>query len=177
MSQWPKGVEACSSCTGSADQYAHGSGRYCSRCYRLLARIKKAEAWDRTRPETLAGIPKNAMFPAGRPDGPLRGLETDNLSDEQFEKYRWSWIRQCKEHLNKLRSREEIRRYEFPVEGLDLEEKFRELLRLIRPKAIYPDNANCFNMHFDQKQKRILYALLEEVIEQVPPRPIFGAAY
>jgi hypothetical protein len=177
MRQWPKGVEACSRCTGSADRYAHGSGRYCSRCYRLLRRIKRAEGWNQARRETLVGIAKSGMYPAGQPDSPLRGLETDPFSEEQFQKYRRSEIRQCEERLDNLRLREAIRRHQIPVEDLDLENKFRELLRLIRPKARYPDNANCFNRYFNQEQKRVLYALLEEVIEQAPPRPIFASPY
>jgi hypothetical protein len=74
--------------------------------------------------------------------------------------------------LKLLRRREEIRRYDLPIDPMDLEDKFRELQRLVRLKTEYPRKASYLKQHFDETQRRVLCSLLEEIIELVPWRGI-----
>lgn len=180
MSDWPKDTKACVSCTGSSRSYGHGARGACVRCNDIMTYIRQVKAWDRSRPETLKHFPddgtrvasndrsKNQFVKTGR-------LMTEGYSVEQFEKVRAEYIRQLERRLALLREREQIRRCEFPINGLDVEDKFRQLLvcvRGVRHHAIdnYPHNASYINKNFDDRQRRILYALLEEVIESVPWR-------
>jgi hypothetical protein len=94
------------------------------------------------------------------------GLCTDHLTDQQFEIYRHEILQQLKQRLRRLHHREEIRRHEIPVDALTLEYKFGELCRLVRPRAEYPRNASYLNKHFNEEERRIIFALLEEIIEQ-----------
>jgi hypothetical protein len=164
VTDWPEHLEACASCTGTSSLYTYGARGYCNRCYRIIRRIETVQAWNRNRPETLNGIAKSGMFDADT--GESTGLCTDLLTDEQFEIYRKEIIRQLKGRLTRLHRREEIRRHEMPVDALALEHKFGELLRLIRRKADYPRNASYLNKHFTEMERRVIVALLEEIIEQ-----------
>jgi hypothetical protein len=154
-----KNAEACANCTGEPERYAHGAHGYCVRCYGLMRRIKETQAWNRDRPETLKRIAKNWL--AGRA-----------ITDEEFEICRQEHIRQLTHRLALLRHREEIRRCEVSVDALELEHKFGQLLRLVRRKAQYPHHASYINENFNENERRVIYALLEEIIEQVPWRGI-----
>jgi hypothetical protein len=50
-----------------------------------------------------------------------------------------------------------------PVSALELEEKFAQVLRIVRgQKSKYPNNANDLARHFGDAERRVIYALLEE---------------
>ncbi|MGO8846642.1 MAG: hypothetical protein ACLQFI_15160 [Methylocella sp.] len=168
MSDWPQNVEVCKNCTGEPSRYAYGACGYCSRCYRLIRHIKDAQTWDRSRRETLKQIPKDGTVDLAVGYSRSSQLMTDKLTDEQFEIWRGETISQLERRLSLLRHREEIRRCHVPVDALTLERKFAELLHLVRRKAEYPSNASYLNTHFNEKERRIIYALLEEIIEQTP---------
>jgi hypothetical protein len=107
-------------------------------------------------------------------------LATDGLTPEQFERFRAEHVRQLEARLDLLRRREQIRRHEFPVSGLDVEDKLKQILgRLhgVRRQNLtdYPQNANEVNDNFNDSQRRVLYALLEEIIE-AQPQPIIDWA-
>jgi hypothetical protein len=163
---WPTHVHACANCTGR--EHAYGARGYCSRCYRLIKLLEDVKCWNLTNRKTLRRIPKSGT----RPLLPGRELITDGYSAEQFETYRQNCIDKLKRRLDLFRRREEIRRLEVPVSGLDLEYKFAELLRLVRPRADYPRIATYLAHHFDGTQRRVIYALLEEIVEQTPWRGI-----
>jgi hypothetical protein len=169
MADWPRHVEACVNCSGEPSRHAYGALGYCNRCYRLIRHIKEIKAWDRSRRETLKRLPKDGMFdPAVETYRTSNRLLTDSFTDDEFEICRMEYIRQLKRRLALLHYREKIRRREVEVTPLDIEHKFAELLKLIRPKAQYPQNANCINRHFNEAERWVLFALLEEVIEQAP---------
>jgi len=128
-----------------------------------MRRIKKVEAWDQRRPESLDRVPLNGMI-----DGHI----TDRYTIAEFEAFRRAHVRQFTQRLERLRLREAVRRLEVPVDGLSLEEKFAQLLRLLRPRARYPMNASYLNQEFNEHERRVIYALLEGVIEQIPWRGI-----
>ena len=157
MSHWPRNIECCVNCTGDASSYTYGARGYCNRCYRILIHIAQVQAWDRTHRETLKGSTR---------------LLTDIYADDEFEICRAEHIRQLTRRLTVLRHREEIRRHEVEVSPLDLEYQFAELLRLIRRKSQYPRNASYLNTHFNENERRVIYGLSEEIIEQAPWRGI-----
>jgi len=128
-------------------------------------RIEKLRAWERSRPETTPkGIPTWGR--GGR-------LITDNYTEERFESLRQSCIQQLESRLDLLRRRERIRRYELPVPGYCLEQKLGELLSLVlRRRAEYSRIAYFLTETFTDEQRRIIYALLEQIVEQVPWRGI-----
>jgi hypothetical protein len=171
MSNWPKNAQACASCTGSPERYPHGARGNCARCYTIMRYIRDVKAWNRNKPETLKHIPEDGT----RVESHGRLVRTGRLltaiyNAEQFEKVRREYIRQLEGRLALFLLREQIRRCEFPVQGLDIEEKREQLLTAMRgvprrTRANYPANASHINLHFDEAQRRVLYALLEEVIE------------
>jgi hypothetical protein len=174
MSDWPSYVEACKNCTGEPSRYAHGSGEYCNRCYRLRKHIKDVQGWDRNRRETLKRIPKHGMYDPAVGYRDSTALINDDDTDEQFEICRKKNIRQLRERLALLHHREAIRRREVSVTGGDLEDKFRELLHLIRRKVSYPNYGTYLSTQFDEQRRRVIYALLEEIIEQAPWQGVRG---
>jgi len=167
---WPINVEACANCTGT--EYAYRGRGYCSRCYYLIRYIEDVDAWDRSRRDTLKHIAKDGVFDPAIGYRNSTQLITDSLTDDEFARYQKRVIRQLRRRLHLLRHREEIRRREIPVSALMLERKFAELLRLVRRSAQYPRNASHLNFHFNDGERRIIYALLEEIIEQAPWRGI-----
>jgi hypothetical protein len=166
---WPKHVDACANCTcGPSQQRPYGRCGYCACCYRLCKYIQDVQLWNR---ETLKHIPKSGHRPPAF---------TNGYSDEEFEACRRNSIEQLKRRLDLLLHREEIRRHEVPVSALDLEKKFAEiakLLRVVRSKAEYPQNATYLGSHFGEAERRVIYALLEEIIEKVPWRGIIISKY
>jgi hypothetical protein len=152
MSAWPNRYERCKNCGCDADHRPYGSRGYCSRCFYLIRRIENVKAWDRTRPETLRGIDK--LVAAGL--------------DDDFEFVRKDFVRQAKARLSCLRVRQMRRNGELEVEGLDIEHKLGKLLRFLRPKAAYPQNASDINHHFNSDERRILYGLLDDLEEHLP---------
>lgn len=167
MADWPKDLDACINCTGDACSYAYGARGLCRRCYYITKYVQDVRAWDRKRHSTLKRISKDGMCdPADRHRA--NRLVTDGLPDDEFARYQKRILRQLKDRLNLLRHREEIRRCAVPISPLSLERKFAEMLHLIKPKAKYPGNANYLNKHFSEQERRIIYALLEGIIEQVP---------
>jgi len=170
MRYWPKGITACINCTGDADRYSYGANGLCGRCYELTRRIEQAESWDRQQPQTLKRVPLSGIIdPASLGS---RGNITDHYTNADFEVFRRAHIRQFQRRLERLRLRESIRRHEISVDGLSLEGKFGQLLRLLRPGARYPMNASYLNQEFNEHERRVIYALLEEVIEQIPWRGV-----
>jgi hypothetical protein len=168
MSGWPLDIKMCKNCKGEPSRYAYRARGYCSRCYRLIRHIEKVQAWDRSRRETLKKPPKDGMFDPAVGYGRSNRLITDGFTQVQFEVCRTETIRQLEDRLALLRHREEIRRLDLPVDGLSLEQKFAELLHMIQPKAEYPTNASYLNANFNEAERRVIYALLEEIIEQAP---------
>jgi hypothetical protein len=136
MSDWPAHVEACKNCTGEPSRYAYGAHGYCNRCYRIKKRIEDVRGWNRSCHAT-------------------RYSKSTRLTDEQFEICREEHIRELERRLDLFRDREEIRRHEVPVDALSLEQKFAELLHLIRRKAEYPCNASDLNAHFNEAERRV----------------------
>jgi hypothetical protein len=168
---WPKHIHACVNCTGTHNVYRRRG--YCTRCYYVIKYIEDVQGWDRNNRGTLKHIPKRSE----RPLVSGRELQTDGYSDEEFEICRQNCIEQLKRRLDQLHRREVIRRHEQPVRALDLKEKFAELLRMVRPKTEYPCNATYLASYFGETERRVIYALLEEIIEKIPWHGIIISKY
>jgi hypothetical protein len=133
----------------------------------LLKHIRDVRGWDRSRRDTLKRIPKNGTVGS-------TGLINDNDSDEQFEVCRRKNIERLEARLALLRYREQVRRRELEVTGSALEDKFRDLLGLIRRGVSYPYYGDWLETQFSEAQRRIIYALLEGIIEQSPWQGVRG---
>jgi hypothetical protein len=131
-----------------------------------VKRIEQTRAWDRSRPETLRGIPKDGYVDpvSGKP----LGLLTDTFTDAELAICQSEYIRQFQDRLKVLRVREAMRSGTLPVEGLEIEHKFARLLTHLRPKAVYPQNASYIETHFNAEERRVLFGLLDDIEEQVP---------
>src|SRR5208282_109747 len=165
-------------CTGEPVRYPYGARGHCNRCYRLIKRIEDVQLWNRGDRATLKGVTKHGMFDPAVGYRKSTRLTTDGLTDQQFEVFRAEHIGQLKHRLALLRHREEIRRHEVPVDALSLEQKFAEVLHLVRKNAKYPMNASYLADYFDEDKRRVIYALLEEIIEQAPTPVIdYGHTY
>jgi hypothetical protein len=170
MSNWPKNIDACGLCTGSSAAYRYGARGNCARCHDILTRLRRVWGWNPNQPATLKGIPNDGYSGIARPI-------TAGLNPQQFERYRDEHVRQLKSRLDLLRRREQIRRLEFPVSGLEIEEKLKQILRRMRgvrrqDADSYRHTASDIYDTFDDRQRRVLYALLEEIVEIVPERLI-----
>lgn len=170
MSDWPRNVDTCGRCTGSAVRYRYGARSNCARCHDILQRLARARAWNPDQRESLKGIPSAGYVGVDR-------LITDGLTSKQFERYRENHILQLESRLDLLRRREQIRRREFPVSGLEIEQKLGQILRCmrgVRRRSVeyYRQTASEICDTFDDSQRRVLYALLEEIVENVSGRLI-----
>jgi hypothetical protein len=130
--------------------------------------VEKTEAWDRSKPESLSGIPKDGFVDADT--GKRLGLVTDNFTDDEFAACQAEYIRQFKDRLKTLRIREAMRSGRLQVDALDIEHKLAGLLALVRPKALYPQHASYIGKHFNAEERRVLFTLLDDIEEQVPWR-------
>jgi hypothetical protein len=151
-------LKPAKNCTGDRSRYACGARGYCSRCYRVIKRIENIQAWNRSSRDALVeAVPEPG---SGEPAIIYTGLTLDTLTEEDKEFarkvrcgdlaeiasltdaalkiHKRECICQLRSHLNVLRHREAIRRYEVRVTPLKLEQKFAELLRLVRPSTQYP---------------------------------------
>ena len=149
---WPAKYDRCANCGCASERRAYGGRGHCQTCYCLVKRIEEICVWDRNRPETLS-------FPA-------TGLP-DNLTDQEFEIARKEFVRQAKRRMGYLRVREEMRTGLRPVEPLDIEHKLGTLLHFVRPKAQSAQNASYIEKHFNEKERCILFGLLDDIEEHM----------
>jgi hypothetical protein len=159
-STWPASCDRCRNCKCGPTRRAYGSHGYCRLCYRMIKAIAALKAWDRAKPETFDRVPKSAQSDSVRSD----------FSEEEFEMWRADHIRQAEARSECLRFREEKRRGEVAVDGIDLEQKFSRLLHAVRLKAKLSSMAHFLIETFNEEQRRALYMLLDEIEEQIPWR-------
>jgi hypothetical protein len=139
----------------------------CGKCFYLFECIRGIERWDRVKPETLKNI------------GLLRrrfgGLATplDRMSDQDFAAIKSNYLDQLGAALRGLRSREERRRGEVRVDGLTIEGKLKDILKVVQLRDSYDRVAGRFSgvatlldRAFSPEQCRLLYNLLDDIEEQ-----------
>lgn len=161
-------AELCRNCGCDAARRRFKRRDLCGKCFYLFEYIRSVERWDRARPETL----KNA--------GALRrrygadALPTlDTMSDEGFAALKSSIVDQLTAALRALRAREARRRGDVRVDGVAIEQKLKDILRVVQLRDKYDRVAGRFNgvsallnRSFSPEQCRILYSLLDDIEEQ-----------
>jgi hypothetical protein len=140
----------------------------CGKCFYLFQYLRAVERWDVSRPDTLKHISAMERRLSDNPDTSIRWM-----SGEDFAIFKASYIAQIKVALDLLRIREARRRGELRVDGLSIEHKLKDMLKLIQLRDRYERAASRFNglasmldHTFSPEQCRILYNLLDDIEEQ-----------
>jgi hypothetical protein len=139
----------------------------CGKCFYLFECIRGVERWNRAKPETLKNI------------GLLRrrfgGLTTplDKMSDQDFAVIKSNYLDQLRAALRGLTSREARRRGDVRVDGLTIEDKLKDILKVVQLRDKYDRVAGRFSgvatvldRAFSPEQCRLLYNLLDDIEEQ-----------
>lgn len=170
LSQWSEGDPAAERCRNCGCEHARRRFKrrdLCGKCFYLFECIRTIERWDRSKPDTLKNI------------GPLRrrlggdATPLEKLSDPDFAAVRSAYLEQLQAALRGLRSREARRRGEMRVDGLVIEDKLKDLLKVVQLRDRYDRVAGRFSgvagvldHAFSPEQCRILYSLLDDIEEQ-----------
>jgi hypothetical protein len=157
-STWPAQYTRCRNCGCDPTRRAYGGRGYCGPCYRMIQAIAALKDWDRSNPRTFNRVPKSAQYIGS------------HFSEEEFEIWRANHIWQAETRLGSLRSREAKRRGDVPVDTLDLEQKFARVVYAVRGKSELSSGARMTIKSLDERQRRALYTLLDEIEDQIPWR-------
>jgi hypothetical protein len=138
----------------------------CGKCFYLFEYIKSVQRWDRSKPKTLKNI------------GVLRrrygdaSQHLDKMSDADLAAFKSNTVDQLLEALRSLRVREARRRGDARVDGVTIEQKLKDLLKVVQLRDKYDRVAGRFNgvsavlnHAFSPEQCRILYSLLDDIEE------------
>ena len=150
MKAWAKSYRHCINCTTT--RRAHRAHGYCIRCSPLIRQLEIIKKWDLSDPKSLKGYFR--LTSTWRPD--------------TLESVRASRIAKLQEHLDYLKTREE--QLTEKIEGLDLEYAFNRVAQLCdrRNAHLFQGASSFFDQNFSQKQKRILFRLLNDIEETLP---------
>src|SRR5437588_219731 len=130
LPQWPAAeaamrAECCRNCGCEHARRRFKRRDLCGKCFYLFECTRAIERWDRAKPETMKNI------------GLLRrrfgGLATplDKMSDRDFAVIKSNYLDQLRAALRGLRSREERRRGDVRVDGLTIEDKLKDILKVV----------------------------------------------
>ncbi|MFA4942010.1 MAG: hypothetical protein WC582_05510 [Patescibacteria group bacterium] len=128
----------------------------CSRCYSLTRKFKIVEQWNLENIETLKYYPKDMIF----------------HNQRDFNKIKNGFIRQLEDRLSYLQSNEEM--LGGAVNGVDIVPRFQKVSELAgsRNKDFLWHEEDLFDQNFTSKQKKILFSILNQIIESIPWRGI-----
>jgi hypothetical protein len=160
-------TDRCRSCGCAPTRRLFKRRNYCGKCFYLYDCLKAVERWDLSRPETLKNI---GVLRHSFRGGPFPALQ--KMSEQEFLIVKSSYIGQIRASLAHLRVRESKRRGEARVDGWCVEEKLKNILKMVQLRDTYDRVAN----HFDglastvdntlsPEQCRFLYSLLDDVEE------------
>lgn len=160
-------TDRCRSCGCEPTRRLFKRRNCCGKCFYLFECLKAVERWDLRKPETLKNI--GALRHSFR-SGPFPTLQ--KMSETEFLIVKSSYIGQIRASLDHLRVRESKRRGEARVDGSCVEEKLKNILKMVQLRDTYHRVAN----HFDglasmvdhtlsPDQCRFLYRLLDDVEE------------
>jgi hypothetical protein len=160
-------MECCRNCGCEQARRRFKRRTLCGKCFYLFECIKTVERWDRHKPETL----KNAGALRRRLGGAPTAFE--KMSEQDFAAIKSNSLDQLRAALRGLRSREERRRGEVRVDGLTIEDKLKDILKVVQLRDQYDRVAGRFSgvatvldRAFSPEQCRILYNLLDDIEEQ-----------
>jgi hypothetical protein len=160
-------TDRCRSCGCAPTRRLFKRRNTCGKCFYLFECLKTVERWDLSNPETLKNI--GALRHSYR-GGSFPTLQ--KMSEQEFLVVKSSYIGQIGASLDHLKARESKRRGEARVDGSCVEEKLKNILKMVQLRDTYDRVAN----HFDglastvdntlsPDQCRFLYSLLDDVEE------------
>jgi hypothetical protein len=150
--KWSKKFDRCQQC--GTDRFPHKAKGLCTRCYRLVKMLEQAQKWDVSRPESLKGHPFQS------PSDPVRS------DSNHFERLRSYYITAIQDRLRLLKARED--KLHGPICGLDLEYMLIDVARLCRvnnERNLFGGMATAIDYKFTEKQVKILYRWLLQIVE------------
>ena len=162
--KWSRFHDACLNC--GTRRTPHEANGYCKRCWPMAERVRRAEKWNRSQPESMKRM---QSIPRWTRDAIVAGLDRRPWSDEEFERYRSELIRQYRGELTWLRELEQSRHER--VTGWNVEAQLRFVLSHVCPKATrnpFHGIARNLEDRFDSGQLSIIYGLLLDLVDHVP---------
>ena len=146
--------KACINC--STTRYKHKARGYCLRCYAIVRKIKLIKTWKLSNPKSLKDCP----------------IDVNRFSLDRFAKFKTLYIKELDNQLEHLKVKEE--QLFGSIEGIDIEMQLTHIVSRvkIRNKNLFFHTANSFDHQFDEKQKKIIFQLLNEIIENLPKMKI-----
>jgi len=169
-------AERCRNCGCEHTRRRFKRRDLCGKCFYLFECIKVVERWDRAKPRTLKNI--GALR---RQFGGDAALGLDKVSEEDFSVIKSNYLEQLGAALLGLRAREARRRGDARVDGLAIEGKLKDILKVVQLRDRYDRVAGRFSgvatildRAFSPEQCRILYGLLDDIEEQTYGRVTEG---
>ncbi|MBI5248361.1 MAG: hypothetical protein HY912_02605 [Desulfomonile tiedjei] len=143
--KWSKKFEKCRQC--GTERYEHVARGLCTRCYRLVRKLEQVKTWKPSDPE------------------PKRRYGFYDL--EEFKAKKRDLEGEIKERLEFLKIKEET--LKGPIYGIDIEGQLRRVAELcrVRNKGLFHGMANEIQHCFGQKQRKMLYELLNAIEEGI----------
>jgi hypothetical protein len=151
---WPDKYRQCENCGCAPTFRRYGNRGYCSPCNGMVKRIAELRSWDPTRPTVIQGCL-------------LKPSVVDHYGEDEIEIIRQEYIRQGEERLSDLRMRNSMRKGEVPVDGVALRDEFARVLGAVRQKSQPSLHADYLAEVFGEEQRRVLFIVLDDIIEQI----------
>lgn|SRR3989338_4101607 len=144
----------CNNCL--SNRFAIKARGLCRRCYFLTRKLEVVKHWNLKEIETLKSYPRDSIF----------------HNQESFVKIKKGFTEQLQARLPYLKINEQI--LNSKVNGSDIVPMFQRVARLAgaRNKDFLWHEENLFDHNFTPKQKKILYKILNDIIESIPWRGI-----
>ena len=146
--------QACINCT--TIRYNHKARGYCSRCYAIVRKKKSVELWNLSEPESLVTCP----------------IDVKHFTSDRFTNLQSLFIKEFDKQLQCLKAIEG--KLSGLIDGSDIEMQLTHIVSRIklRNKNLFYHTANNFDQQCNSKQKKIIYKMLNEIIENLPKMKI-----
>lgn len=125
---------------------------YCKRCYPVIRKIEIIKLWELEEIRTLKYYPKDGIF----------------HNEKDFIKIKKSFIKQREERLSYFKISEQVLNGD--IYGSNIVPLFQKIAKLAgsRNKDLLWHQEDLFDHNFNQKQKRIIYKILNSIKESIP---------
>jgi hypothetical protein len=153
---WSPNYKKCANC--GTTRHPHKAKGFCKNCYPLQLTFQNSRGWDLSKPESLKGFPHAALPFINTP--------------QRLEAFKLEFQNRIARRLYDLRLREE--KLKAIITGIDIEHQLETIARKIVPRSrkIYHGVADLIDQNFNNKQKKIIYILLNKIHETLPWRGI-----
>src|SRR3990172_2251532 len=142
---WAKKYSNCQNCKSTRRK--HSALGYCTKCYPLNKKLEQAKLWDFNNINSLNSFPKGFS----------------RIDQRTFDKIKNGVIKQLGERLDWLRIRE--RQLNSNIQGITIEHGYRRIAEFCgaRDKDLFYGIAGLFDHNFSQKQKKIIFELINDL--------------